>query len=578
MLLSLCLIAIIPALIVGIFSYHSIRRDIHEKVNIYSTQLIHEIGNNISQEMKDYIDVLDELMLLEDVQHGLIHYSKLSEIEKQDIVRNINIYLSNRIGMITTVDYIQIIKDIHKPLYCSGYFYLTDQELNQRIDLAQQGTGNIKWMTVNYKEHEYITLVRQINKMYSGERLGYSSIMFDHEELSNLYKGVYMGTGALMFMIDDDNIIRSKINKEDDLVGPMGSAFDDGQLLEILKKKSLENGYIEEYSYLGKDYKVIFTKIEANQWFLVSLIPEKYLDEEVNNNKKRIILIVLISLLISILLALILARLIFSPLGQLVRVMKRTKEGDLEVEFSHGANDEIGYLADNFNQMVKRINLLVKEHKENEKKKRELEMQMLQAQIKPHFLFNALNSIKYIAYASQAYSAAEGLNALALLLRSTIVDSNKEWITIAEELANVEHFVTIQKLRYGDRFDFCYRIDPECKELLIPQLLLQPIIENAIIHGMSGVEDGIIEVSIQVKLEDMLIVVKDNGIGMGQEVVDQLLHNHESKSQLTHIGISNVEDRIKLCYGEEYGMKIESKAEVGTKVSILLPCNNGGQS
>ena len=197
--------------------------------------------------------------------------------------------------------------------------------------------------------------------------------------------------------------------------------------------------------------------------------------------------------------------------------MKRVSEGDLKVLVNDTYEDEIGVISDNFDSMLKRVNELIEKTKLQEVEKRDLEIRMLQAQINPHFLFNTLNSLKWTALMNQDYTVSEGLSSLAELLRNTIIDKN-ELVTIREELENIKNYVVIQKIRYGNSFDVQYEVDELLLENKVIKFILQPIVENSIIHGIDeNKENQKIIIKIMSEEENILISIKDNGKGFNSK-------------------------------------------------------------
>ena len=226
--------------------------------------------------------------------------------------------------------------------------------------------------------------------------------------------------------------------------------------------------------------------------------------------------------------------------------------------------DEIGVISDNFDSMLKRVNELIEKTKLQEVEKRDLEIRMLQAQINPHFLFNTLNSLKWTALMNQDYTVSEGLSSLAELLRNTIIDKN-EFVTIREELENIKNYFVIQKIRYGNSFDVQYEVDELLLENKVIKFILQPIVENSIIHGIDeNKENQKIIIKIMSEEENILISIKDNGKGFNSK--EKIKDN-----KLSGIGWNNVDERIKLTFGLDYGTNIYSEVNKGTIVKIVIP-------
>ena len=246
---------------------------------------------------------------------------------------------------------------------------------------------------------------------------------------------------------------------------------------------------------------------------------------------------------------------------------KKLSDGDLSVRIQDTCSDELSDLSGSMNHMADTIERLIHQQKEQEEKKRELELQMLQYQLNPHFLFNTLNSLRFVAAMHKDQIVSDGIQALSSLLQNTLTNKN-EYITIQEELENLENYFSILRIRYAGSFE--YSIHTEEDELLsclIPKLILQPLAENSVMHGSS--DDGsVMEIMITCWEENGNIMIELTDNGKGFEVTPAALAPHKDRKK---IGVSNVNDRIQLNFGREYGLKIESHPGDGTTCILTLP-------
>ncbi len=266
---------------------------------------------------------------------------------------------------------------------------------------------------------------------------------------------------------------------------------------------------------------------------------------------------------------------ISKPLKVLSARMKRVQEGDFEAPLPEKYyDDEIGELHDNFRLMLDRINELIKENYTKQLMIHETEYKALQAQINPHFLYNTLDSINWLAKVNKQKKISVMANALGTMMRN-IISKKEPMITIKEELEIVNNYITIQKYRYEERLNFSLDIPEAYERGKIPKLSLQPIIENAIQHGLEEmINECRIVVTITEKGEDIEIAVSDNGPGIKAENL-QGIYRGEIRSKSSGIGLNNINERIKMMFGDEYGIDIESEFGTGTKVKILLPFVTG---
>jgi two-component system sensor histidine kinase YesM len=246
----------------------------------------------------------------------------------------------------------------------------------------------------------------------------------------------------------------------------------------------------------------------------------------------------------------------------------KASEKKFNIPILDGADDELSYLANSFNEIVINMGNLVKQIEKEQDLKRKAEIRMLQAQINPHFLFNTLDSLKFVAIMSNAFSVSEGLTSLSKLLRNSIVKENSK-ITIKEELANIENYLIIQKIRQGDIINFECNIQENCYDMKIMKLLLQPIVENSIIHGLSSSSNFSIKLICRCINNNIIIKIEDNGIGFekDQEFTEKL----NNCNSFSRVGLNNVKERLSLEYKDKQSFKIFSKKNKGTVVIIKYP-------
>ena len=233
---------------------------------------------------------------------------------------------------------------------------------------------------------------------------------------------------------------------------------------------------------------------------------------------------------------------------------------------------ELRALADHFNSMAERIQGLMYQVVANEKEKRHMERKLLQSQITPHFLYNTLDSIIWMIQSGEYEGAGKMVSLLAKFFRVSL-SQGKDIIPLRKEIEHAVSYLSIQNIRFKDKFEFTTDIDASLLDYLCPKITIQPIIENAVYHGMEGkYDDGEIELSVHEVDGNICIAVADNGGGMTEEQIDYILHNKVVSSKRgSGVGVHNVDDRLKLLYGPEYGVTIESVLDEGTTVRMTIP-------
>jgi two-component system sensor histidine kinase YesM len=328
----------------------------------------------------------------------------------------------------------------------------------------------------------------------------------------------------------------------------------------------------------GENYQLTKIKSEYTGWETIGVFPESESLRVIEDIKYYSAIVAVLALIIAQILVIIFTRSIVNPIKKLKKLMKKAQEGDLTVTFNAKYNDEIGELGGSFNTMVKEISNLINLVQVEEKKKRIAEMNVLQAQIKPHFMYNTLDTIRWMAEEHNEEDIIEIIEAFTNLLRISL-SKGKEIISVHEELSHIKSYLTIQKIRYEDKLDYEIQVDANMLEYKLIKLILQPLVENAIYHGIKEKRgNGRILIKGEIKGNTLIFTISDNGKGMEEELLNKinymLKNGNEKKSEIGY-GIFNVNERIKIIYGDEYGLQYESIYGEGTTVLLKHPIIDG---
>lgn len=568
---ALLTISIIPILLVGYISFQNSSSAIRSKISTYSVQVLNETSKNIYSKIEGFDDFGDELCYSGIIQNSLEQYAKSrnsSYFQKDDIVNDLNNYIFSRTSQLTDIYDIEILGEDQTLLYGMGYHTLSERNVQKYAELAARKTGTAAWSYDCLNGNNTIVFAKQIYSLYGREKIGYLIMEIQEKSFAGLYNSVEAGEGTNIFIIDQTGVTVSSKNSEAEI----GTQSGGNSFRSDIESSAKSGSSTIDRKIGGKQSLVAFSYIKDTDWYLVCTIPYSYLNRELSGILWQIVVVCVITVLLCIVLAFLISRSIVLPLNRLVVQMKRAKTGELAVLSTDYKNDEVGYLQQSYNSMIVRIGTLIEQNQKEQTEKREMEIQMLQAQITPHFLFNALNSLRWAAKMSQAESVSDGIGALARLLKNTILNTS-ETVPLRAELKNVDDYATIQKIRYGTFFTIRYDIPDEIKNNMILKFLLQPLVENAIIHSHEGVDHHVlIQISGMKKEDQVSLSVSDNGKGMDEQTVGKILNSKRgARSNLSGIGIGNVRDRIKLCFGEKYGLNLESKPGVGTTVTIRIP-------
>lgn len=320
----------------------------------------------------------------------------------------------------------------------------------------------------------------------------------------------------------------------------------------------------------GGDYNVYLRQSPDTGFTLALRQPKVYTREVMATVYSTCAAMGILCLLLGLLCAWLLSRYLSKPVNELDEAMKRVEKGDYAAELSSDREDEMGRLTASFNRMTREYRQNLERSVQRERELNETELLMMQAQLNPHFLYNTLDSIKWLGVTNGVPQVAAVASGLAVLLRAGI--SGDRLITLERELELLEKYLDIQSLRFEDRFAWEIDVDERFQHCIVPKLILQPLVENSIIHGVANMDDGYIKLSAREKSGTLILSVQDNGVGIPQDVLDWL-NDPDRDVPGGHLGLKNVDRIVRLYYGGDYGISAYSAAGEGSLVELRLPMN-----
>ena len=316
--------------------------------------------------------------------------------------------------------------------------------------------------------------------------------------------------------------------------------------------------------------------VEENGWKIVSCVRTARLTASYNQVTLASILVISLLFLLFYLFSRYFLGQIITPLHTVVEGMKEMEEGNLTVHVEPAGQSEIRTMIHSFNRMVRELKASIEENEQVQQKKHQAEVRALQSQINPHFLVNTLNSIRFMAQVSRFDGIRKMAEALIKILSCSFRGSIS-FYTVREELDVLDSYLYLMKIRYSDGFEVVYDIDETCLDCKVPRLILQPIVENSIVHGLAEKEDDIGHLTVRLKAsgDSLIFTVEDDGRGMTEEEIRQLLtHRERAEGDNTSIGVENVLSRLKLNFGSRYGIRMESQPGQYTKTILTIPLMN----
>ena len=426
-------------------------------------------------------------------------------------------------------------------------------------DEIYEANGSSLWGITGEKNR--ICVAKAILDFDTMKPAGYINIVYENSYLSDILADNSSKYSGASYVVNTHGRIMVA-NKE----GYVGENFP-------VKLSDLRASNTSRYDMFSSTQAFYFVGNEMpNGWSLVQTVSVKEFNKEMNHLIVLAAGIVLLVLEISLGFVWYVTSRIAYPAKELMESMKTLAKDNEYPRVKIVSNDEIGMIGLEYNKMAENIETLIEKVYKMELTQKQAELEFLQMQINPHFLYNALDTISWMALAKGNMDVSEMTIALAELLRATI--KKESFITLREEMNTVKDYLLIQQERFGDKISSEYFVEEDAYSCMVPNFILQPVIENAIIHGLEPkIEKGKVSINISIQDEFLTFLVEDNGVGMDETEILDLYKKCRENNTKQSIGLKNVYRRLLLCYGEASMLKIESKKEQGTRISFLIPRN-----
>ena len=569
MVLSNIVVALIPFLIFSIVSGFVFLDHAQKTAEEHSVQLIHQVSNS----MDVYVETIEKMvnyiqLELQDTPFFTMESEGASGWDSETAyIRSVleNVANSHRevagIFIATKEDlYVSTgMSRISRDPFQNERWYREASENPEEIQLISVVTGRNIVTNRSYSIDDVFSLAKAVQDPETGEVLGVILLDIRHDIIQSSINGVTIGEKGFVFVMDqEDNIVYTPVNGIVYRVNP--------KWVKAMEPMSVQ--------IQGGSYQIRSELSPYTGWRTVGVFSMDEVMSSVNTIVYILFTCVIISLVLVVIVSFKFSRTLTNPIFKLKRLMKQAESGDLTVRFNFEHNDEIGELGQSFNHMIARIDQLIQMVYVEQENKRTAEMKSLQEQIKPHFLYNTLDTISWMARDYDAEDIVRLVDALTNMFRIGL-SHGKDIITVKEEITHVSNYLYIQKIRYKDKLNYVIHVDESLYAIEVPKLILQPLVENAIYHGVKAKRGGgTITITGVPEGENLVFTVQDNGAGMPQEKVEELNRRMSERSVLDEqksFGLFYIRERIQLCYGTGYGVHVESALGEGTRVTITLP-------
>lgn len=566
LMLSFFILAFLPVAAIGYFSYDISLESLQNQTQENVESTVQLLNNNVVYKLTDIQRVSDliyndpkfqqflikpydtfdcYILLTKDIKNYFVLANKLPNMDHwiTVYVNNVSIFENY-----STVDKDRVLAHYGYDIYHMNRIALTDWYRNLK---DPSGTQSV-WMQVDDDEQYHnISLIRNLvdfQTSFSLKTIGLLRVSIKNEDLFASSDDIKFGEGSLFMVLDNEGIIR----------------YSNEKMTTITLAQKLDS----------VEYLKIRQKIPDLNWDLVVLVPYSQLQESAVRVRNVTIMVCLFSLLVLIVISGLISKYFALRIKKIVNSLNMFREGEFYKRVNVSNSDELSQISVAFNDMAGTIDNLIQEVYVSKILKTEAELKALQAQINPHFLYNTLSSISTLAHLGQTDKLHEMVLGLSTFYRLTL--NNGSFITpIEKEIQHAITYVDIQVIKYGERVQVHYDLDPQLMQYDTIKIILQPFIENAIEHGLFM--DNVLHINIVCKLEGELISFKviDDGVGMDETLTDQLMDHAIAPPGY---GIRNVDERIKHQFGRSYGVSLFSRQGIGTTVSIVFPVFKSGHT
>ncbi|MFC4402166.1 cache domain-containing sensor histidine kinase [Gracilibacillus xinjiangensis] len=565
-------IGILPILCLGILVSLTVERVLEEQANDNTMQLISKVNqtfefhiNNMQSitymiasdnEVQQFLDESDGFKNKYEIQRFLRSFTTItSEVAGIMVVSNEGEYISNELYSPSVIDltksfwYEEAVKN-------DGIFHILGRPDGRRLTSI-----------VDYKNEDVVSVVRAVIDPFTSEVRGVILIDLKLRVIAETARDIRLGKSGYLMVVD---------NKGQNIYLPNQPIVEKVPLEWISEQPS--GNFSKTINH--ERIQFIYQRSPFADWTTVGVFPAEESLFELREIRFYLTVFIFIIMIFGIPVSYYLSQSISKPIVELMTFMRKAESGDLNVRYMDKRYDEIGLLGRSFNTMLQKLLELISLTERQERQKRDAEFRSLQANINPHFLYNTLDTIQWMARKHKAMDVAEVVESLAKLFRIGL-SKGRDTIMVSEEIEHIESYLKIQKTRYRDKLNYRMKVNPKVHACYTLKFILQPIIENAIYHGIKERRGpGHINITAEKEASQLIIKIIDNGAGMEKDQLDALriaikeavkrTENAESQNKKGY-GILNVQARIQLAYGNDYGLEIDSEKGQGTCVKLLLP-------
>lgn len=562
--------ALAASLLITFSLYQRLSSQVTEKVIAENQSLINQVARSVESYLRTVMKLSDSLY------YGAV---KNADISSESIKNEITLLYDNNKDNVDNIALFtqsgSMVEAVPAARLKNGIKVTQEEWFKNALEKTENqhfSYPHVQYIfDINENQYRWVISLSRAVELTEGTSTTQGVLLVDlgYSGLEHLFDGVTTGKDGYVYLISSNGEI---------LYHPKMQLIDSGRLKESnLAAATYKDGNHRE-EWEGEQRIITVKSIGYTGWKVVGVTPKNVVS--LNSIKTRLFIVFLITLILSVLAVInsYISSRITNPIKELEKSVGMLEEGNLDTPVLIGGSYEIQHLGNSIKNMAKQIRVLMDDIVSEHEAKRKQEFDALQSQINPHFLYNTLDIIVWMIENEQKNEAVKAVTALARFFRISL-SKGKSIILVQDELEHVRNYLMIQHMRFKNKFSYEIHVEEKCMELTSLKLILQPLVENAIYHGMEFMDgEGEIIINVYRLEDDLYFTVSDNGLGMTNEQVESLFTGQAGSTSKkgSGIGVKNVNERIKLYFGEAYGLTISSEPDEGTTITIHLPATEYG--
>lgn len=555
---SLLFIVVIPLIVSLAIFQHSVSQEYHEQSCAINLEILKQTREGLESFTNDIEFVSKNILGDEQVQEYLkIYGGNGTDLGRISVSYTIQPIMQHR-PIISTISIFN-----EEQIYCQ-FGTLVTEENEEYLDAVKELKGKGLWtsaycytspMLPQNADTYVVSFLRVINDMYSMNPLAIERISMDESSICELYSALNPSEGT-MFIVDQEGSIVSSTDKT-----MLGTQV---QIDDYVTPTSGQEGW-----FLQENRIHFYYWLSNPDWLVIQTVPSNIFDSNTTASSWAFYVCLLLTALFALLFYRTQERTVIRPVKAMVEQTKRFQNGTTKIEMCTTGNDEIAVLNKAFVDMSVSIKQLIEREYKSKLAQKEIELAYMQSQINPHFLYNTLESIRWMAVLRQQPEIADQVEALSRLFRR-VLNEGRSTTTVKEELEHVDLYMKLMQNRFGEKLRYEKYVDESLLNCRVLHLVLQPLVENAIVHGIEKKRaNGYVRVTVCQSEDSIFYLVEDNGAGANEEQILRQMRNEDASK--CAFALRNIDDRIKFRYGEKYGLTFRSAEGRGTTVTVQIP-------